>query len=130
MRTFCFPAIAMLFLVPSLLADGTLATSDIVQTLEPTNPPLVKALRSEFDLDKDAVGSVIGRAVNPQLAGTRIGPYTIRGRLKSQPGLELLITLKTEIIFFDRHHRKTKKVASSDSVQETLVSIEFEAAKP
>lgn len=110
-------------------ADGTVSTSDLLQSLGPTNPQLAQTLRDGFDLDKDAVGGMIGRAVNAELSGTRIGPYTIHGRLKqaSHP-TELLVILNTEIAFLDSQKHKTDKVATAASVKESLKSIEIRIA--
>jgi hypothetical protein len=126
--------IAALFLVLAasclLLADGTLSTAELLDTLSQSNAKLVQTLREGFDLDKDAEGVVIGRAVNPALAGARIGPYTLHGHLKNASApVDLVITLNTEIVFSDRQGRKTAKVALATHVNETLKSIDIETAK-
>ena len=78
------------------------------------------------------IESTIGKTVNPELSGTRIGPYTIHARLKQagQAGhsTELLIILKTEVIFLDAQKHKTDKPAAAASVKETLKSIEIQVA--
>ncbi|HLK67879.1 MAG TPA: hypothetical protein VKU19_30815 [Bryobacteraceae bacterium] len=111
-------------------ADGSVSTSELLQSLGPTNPQLVQTLRDGFNLDKGAIGTTIGRAVNPELSGTRIGPYTIHARLKQagQSGLstELVIVLKTDVTFLDAQKHKTDKPAAAVSVKETLKSIEIQ----
>jgi hypothetical protein len=114
---------------PYLRADGTLSTEELLVTLSQSNPKLVQTLRDGFDLDKNAEGAIIGRAVNPALAGTRIGPYKLHGRLrKSQSPVELVITLNTAIVFSDRRGHKTASVATATSVTETLKNIQIETA--
>jgi hypothetical protein len=123
-------AVALLLLVPrATRADGTVTTADLLRTLGETNPKLVRTLRDGFELDKDAVGASIGAAINRGLGGTRIGPYTVHGRLRRSPGAEsLVITLNTELTFLDAEGHKTAKVAAAARVKESFSSFQVEVA--
>jgi len=125
-------ATAALLLVASrpIRADGSIPTAKLLEMLGQSNPKLVQTLRDGFDLDKDAQGGMVGRAVNPGLAGTRIGPYTLHGRLRqADKPVELVITLNTDIVFSDGQGHKTAKVSSATGVKETFKNIQIETAK-
>ncbi|HEX4810949.1 MAG TPA: hypothetical protein VH325_18570 [Bryobacteraceae bacterium] len=126
MRTF-FPSIAILLLASSVArCDGTIPVSEVLESLGPTNPELVRVLKEGFDLEPDATATVIGRAVNEQLGGARIGPYTVHGRLRGTPaGAELTLTLDTEIKFLDRQQHPTQNVSNASSVKEKLTHIDI-----
>jgi hypothetical protein len=107
-----------------LSADGTLSTSELLESLRPSNPALVKTLETGFDLDKDASGARIGRVVNATLAGTRIGPYTVGATLHGVPGAApLTITLNTDLTFTNARGQRTSRVALATGVTEQLKSI-------
>jgi hypothetical protein len=130
MKVHLLVAVALLSLLPNtILADGTIGSEDLLRELAKSNPKLVQTLREGFELDADATGNSIGNAINPQLGGTRIGPYTLHGRLRRAAGSEkLVITLMTTITFLDAEGKKTSKVATAASVKEEFKSIQLEVA--
>jgi hypothetical protein len=130
-RLFGIAAASLLLLAGRpIRADGSIPTAELLEMLSQSNPKLVQTLRDGFDLDKDAQGGIVGRAVNPGLAGTRIGPYTLHGRLRKADKLvELVITLNTDIVFADGQGHKTGKVSLATGVKETFRNIQIETAK-
>lgn len=112
-------------------ADGTVSTAELLNALRDSNPQLVKTLESGFDLDKDAEGVTIGRAMNPQLAGTRIGPYSVSGTIHgAADAVKLTITLNTQKTFTDARGNKTAKPAAAAKVTEKLESITITTNTP
>jgi hypothetical protein len=130
MRRWSLGAVVFLLALPCTLhADGTLMTSALLDDLARSNPKLVQTLRQGFELDKDAEGDTVGRAVNPKLGGARIGPYTVRGRLKGETGaMHLQITLDTDVVFYDKNGHVTSNVSDAVRIKEVLSSVNFTEA--
>ncbi|WP_163839528.1 hypothetical protein [Pseudoxanthomonas sacheonensis] len=88
-------------------------------------PELWQVLTGSLELQQSGWASRIGNEVNPQLGGTRVGPYCLLAKPKSASGpYTLEVCINTEQIWLDSHGKKST-LGQASRVEERFVSVEI-----
>jgi hypothetical protein len=82
-----------------------------------------------FELSQDGWSfHRIGGVVNPELGGSRVGPYQVLAKRKGSKGIFTFeIILHTKAIFLDRFGKQTT-LEKGVKIEEKLASVEIRAA--
>jgi len=107
-------------------ADGSfLFKSDLLPILQ-SEKILGEHFLSSYDFSESGSASRLGNMVNPNLAGARVGPYCISGKLKGSEGqFNLKITIDTNVIYFDSNG-KVSTIEKATKITETFKSFTVE----
>ncbi len=113
--------------VPPAYADGTVTLSDTIMPLMEQRPLFAGILLDTFDFSTQASAVTIGANVNPKLAASRIGPYTLLAKRKGTPGpFTIEVVINTDQHFLDDTGHETDDVAKAVAVRESFASIEID----
>jgi len=84
-----------------LQAGGSISSSDLKSLLS-VDDPITVYVRQSLDIAPTGGATRIGQAVNPNLGGQRVGPYTFPARRSGNSGdYNLIVTLKTSVKWLD-----------------------------
>ena len=107
-------------------ADGTLDFAQEVQPILMQRPYFAKFLLDTFDFDKSAQAVTVGRAVNPTLAGLRIGPYTVFAKKKGTAGpYTTAVVIDTYLHYLDAKGVELDDLQQAVSVKEDFYAVEI-----
>lgn len=116
--------LVLALLVPNLsVAGGSLATDELDQLIG--QMPLVRDfLRSTLTLSNSAYAEVRLGSHFKNLGGTRMGPYTVMAKSKSD-GSPLVVVLCTKARFLSKSGKELpdKRIEEAASVQEKLTGV-------
>jgi len=128
MKKYLVPAVLGIVLQCTLATAFAGGTVDFVQDVQPIimqRPFFAKFLFDTFDFEKSADAVTIGREVNPQLAGYRIGPYTVFAKKKGTAGpYNMEVVIDTNVHFFDAKGIELNDAEHAKTVKEDFYAVE------
>jgi hypothetical protein len=107
------------------VAGGSFVVADKLAPLLHKTPVLEQYVTASLDLEPGGMANRIGQIVNPNLGGTRVGPYVVRAKRKGAKGASTLqIKFITETTFLDSDGRPAT-LQTGTQVTEIITSVDI-----
>jgi hypothetical protein len=116
-------------LASNCFAGGTVDFNEYVVPLIKQRPFFYEFLIGIFEFDKSAFATTIGGNINSDLAGYRIGPYTVCAKIRGTSGsCNMDVVIDTNTHFFDASGKELDGPEGARTVKEDFYAIEVNPA--